>query len=556
MKNESQYYIENKNRKLSELLLFFLLLLPIMVMSYAHIEESVSVIKYHFHWDIHKLIQNYRLYHFSFKSFLLKTLSFHQGNCQSGWNTAYYLLPLFTFLKIAGGLSLRNLYLFTITASIISLFLFYYWASKYWNARTAFFTTFFLGYSAVFQEFARSGSYISYSILIAFAWIIVMYICSDTKKLTPYLFLGIFTGLAMYGYGMLRGLIFVPIYILSFRKDINNKKWFLFLAGCMILILPGVILKIKSSFTGFNHKLLLLFFDGENIFYKGRFLMEFQMNIKYFFNRILGGAQLIEPLCANNHHAHFLNRILTLPFFIGLLQAIKYRREKRYNLMLMLSIFIFFVPMLLTGSIGYREARRSVLYVIPIYLYIGIGTETIFNFISSVKNRIARQISFWGIICVILVIIGSEVLYVKSFILNNTRDVGVLAFAKATREQGVKGDIYYFEPDGKDKPQFKIYAFTDLAILELALMRNKNDPFALINIRDLGEVDKGLKDFYAIIKSYVISEDEFRQLCQSHNLYSQRLVVSKLTFGSSQLWRGASRVSNNSFLILFRVSRQ
>lgn len=537
-----------------ETIIMFFLLLLLIVVSYANIDESISVVKYHLHWSMSSLTKNYDLYLHSYKDFLLNTLMFHTGGGSAGWKTAFYLLPLFTFTKLFGGLSLYNIYLFTITTSIISLLLFYYWIRKFWGREVAFFSAFFLGYSAVFQEIARSGSYISFSVIFAVIWIIFLYRCSKNKSTLSYFLLGVLTGITWYGYGTLRCLTLVACaYILLSSPEKRAKKFMLFLMGMLIIIAPGIILKLKTvNLQEYKEPFHRLFFDRENI----RSLKELGQNIGYFLNRFLGGRQIMEPLITNNCHAHFLNRLLVIPLVAGIVRALKSRRDRKYLLLIVLSLAVYLTPLLITSSAGYRQARRSLLYVIPTYLFIGLGMDGIFIFVKSLSHIIFKRILQLLIFSVIIFIIISEFLFVNTHIIRGNRDLGILKFAKAINTLGIEGEVYYFELDvpleGKMR-DVSTYRFTrESDILRVALMNSRGNFPRLVKINGLTEINPSLKSFY-LVKSPLIAEEEFAALCNK-NALSFTLLIDSSVF-NFKLTKKNPKLKDRFFKLYF-IARQ
>ena len=170
-----------------EIFLLGALLLLVAAGSSYHIEKSISVIKYHFQggngWPLSWLLDNYALYHNSFKDFLVKTSSFHSGCTGAQWFSVVYLLPLFVFCDFFGGLSLKLICFFTVVSSIIFLCLFYWWGRRIFGKQAAFFAVFFFGFSSFFQEIARSGSFTVYSLFLTMICIIGCFLYKRNNSL-------------------------------------------------------------------------------------------------------------------------------------------------------------------------------------------------------------------------------------------------------------------------------------------------------------------------------------------------------------------------------------
>jgi hypothetical protein len=544
-----------QNSKNIEKIILFVLLLFLAVISYVGVDESVSVVKYHFIFRIDLLVKNYNLYLHSLKDLFANTLLVYRGDSAAQWSTPFHIFPLFIFSDMLGGLSLRNIYLFTITTSLILILLFYYWIKKYWNSEIAFFATFFLGFSAIFQEFSRSGSYISSSIMFALIWIIYIYKCLNYEKAQPYFFLGLLTGTAMYGYGMLRSLFLVAcVQIFLSRRGLRSKRFLLFFLGTAILILPGIILKINTVDFKNCKDYFHLFFDPANV----HSLKELSVNLGNFSNRILGGNQIIEPYITNNFHAHFLNRLLVIPFIVGVVHAFRCKKEAKYRLLLIISFAIYFTP-LFTAKAGYAEARRSLLYVIPTYLFIGFGINGMLDFIKSLPSIISKQLLHFFILCGFVFIIFSESHYINYYILRNNRDLGILRFANNIKKLIAKGNLYYLEAEPnsidikKRKRFFSVYkGGKESNILEVALMDGKNNSFRLMPITDSRQIDLGPESFY-LAKSPMITKEEFESLCK-RNGFICRLIEETpvINFPSNSIFY---RPRDVSFKLYF-ISRQ
>ena len=532
-------------KEIIEIAVLFFLLFLLVKISYSNIHESLSVIKYHLQWHTHSLLKNYDFFLHSHNKFLLNTLQFPKGGGADGFVSAFYLLPLFIFSKLFGGLSLTVMYLFTVTSSIILLVLFYYWIRKFWDKETAFFAAFFLGYSAIFQEIARSGTYISFSLLFAIIWIIYLYKISEKMTVTSYFPLGVLTGIGFYGYGLLRGLFLVAcLYIILSKDGRNGKKFLLFLTGMMIVIIPGVALKISmTGFARYKDNPILFFFDKEYIRTSG----DFVRNIGLFWDRMLGGRQVIEPLLYNNSHAPFLDRLLVLPFLIGIAHALKKRHERRFLLLLVISLVIYLTPLLFTSSLGYREARRSLMYVIPTYIFIGFGMSAIFNFVGSLSGRIYKYLLRLVIFGGIAFIMFNNFLYFNKYIISSRRDIGILNLADQINNSKISGGVYYFERVRRVQTVLvgSLYMWElESEVLRLSMMGGMNGSLKIWDIGSFEQIKPGSKNFY-LIKSPYIPEPRFETLCKQYHLSSKLLMISPITE------RTHHRSPDNSFRLYY-----
>ena len=418
-----------------------------------HIEKSISVIKYHFQggngWPLSGLFDNYALYHNSFKDFLLKTSSFHSGCTGAQWFSAVYLLPLFVFCDLFGGLSLKLICFFTVVSSLIFLCLFYWWGRRIFGKQAAFFAVFFLGVSSFFQEIARSGSFTVYSLFITMVCIMSCFLYKRDNSLGYCFFLGILNGLLWYGYSTSRPLSLVFI-VFVFLWSNGRYKWKaigLFLAGMAILIVPGSILLLEQNRHS-PQSVHLLFIDKENILdcSCGSFNSILQCihdNLRIFGQRMMGARQLVEPAIVDKTHAPFYNPILAVPLFIGIGATLMRWRHPAVQLMLFMSLMIYVTP-IMTSTIGYVETRRELLYVIPSYCFIGLGMKKIADWIRMIQDRFLKRGMMFLMVFVIIIVLAHEIKFFVQYVLSSKRDVGLLTLVEKIKGIGHGGgDVLY-----------------------------------------------------------------------------------------------------------------
>jgi hypothetical protein len=519
----------SKINKIQEAGILFSLFLLLTLISYSQIDKSFAFAKYHFSSKISDLLQSYHYYSSNLKEFISTTSALPPGSIVNGWKNVLFLWPLFVFSKWMGGLSLQAVYCFTVTTTLIFLVLFYSWLKMFWSKEAAFWATFFLGYSAIFQEIARSGSFAAYSLLLAMVWIIGLYWCAKVKTLWSYLWLGVFTGIIWYGYGILRCLLLAAGAVITRLQDNSRVQTaFWFLVGLFIVIVPGGILAVKGA-PQHHYNYFHIFFDPENI----RGFKDLGENLISFVQRILGWSQEIEPpLDKHRSHAHFLNSLLVLPLLMGLVHALKFRRNLSETLLLILSAAIYLTPLLLTSSSGYRYPRRSLMYIIPTYALIGLGMETIFNFLRSVSANTVKRGLQGLIFCSIIFILFSEFFYFRNNIIAGNRDLGILKFAKDINKAGIKGKLYYWElkilPNlrNRDRYPFTVYTWvSESTLLNLALL-NKGQLPLLETVYSLEQVNPQ-HNFY-LAKSPLISDQEFADSCQAKRWRCELLADSQV----------------------------
>lgn len=476
----------------------------VIFISCVNLESSLSLFKYHFMIGIEDLTMNHILFHTERGEFFRQTLSFNEGDTESGWRTAYHLVPLFLFLEMIGGLSIRNLYIYTTVISLLSLILFYCWSFKFWGREVAFFGTVLIGFSSCFQEIARSGTYHAPSLFLALSWILCMHICLNSRRSLHFLVLGMVTGLMVYYYALLRFMVIIPLSALFIVKRLFDKRALLFLAGILLFLLPGVIFD-----TGHRTSLL----DEETFFKLPNtvLLKELGLNIVALFSKFLGDEQYVPGPLARFFHAPLLNRILVPPFLIGFLHLINNRKSDRHWLMLLISFSIFIPPLFSTND-GYIEARRSLLSIVPIYLFVGIGVSRIFYLLNRIQRKTRKKLLYVTVAFVLVIACAWEVMYSATKIWPGGRDIGLLDFGKKIETMGLSGEIYYLNPED----QFSAYLHqTEGAILRLILSPGK----LRIKVRevfDFGGAAARLSRFY-VVKSPLILPSEFDRICRKDN---------------------------------------
>jgi hypothetical protein len=537
--------MEQTKENLIEIVVLAVLLWLIAMISFSKVDESICLAKYHFQCGISNLINNYSLYHHSPRRFLFETSAFHPGNSESGWKTVSYLLPLFIFSDLLGGLSLKTTYLFTITASLMFLVLFYGWVRRTWGKEAAFFGTVFLGFSSAFQEIARSGSYDTYSTLLAMGWVWFFFQYRSLNRLMVYFWLGLLTGLIWYGYGILRCLTLVGlVHVISLRNSLRLRGIALFLCAMMAILIPGLIIKIyllkhPGPWQG-------IIFDKESVFEAGQhqwngILKEIMINLKALGQRMMGANQLLEPVIKNKIHAPFWNPILVVPLFIGGLTVFFDRQKKENQMLFLLAIVIYFVPCLLTSSGGYLEARRSLLYIIPSYCLIGLGLQSISQWISATRSSVLRWTVAVAIAVGTMVVSGQEWNFFNQRILNQKpRDLGLLEFAQNIKQKKYTGLLYYLEEHSTSRKIYdnrfrmlklfgkaSIYQFCfESSLLSMALLDHGQSALE-IKSTTLEEKISDPASFY-LAKSPIISQSEFDQWCVQNDLQSTLVFSSPL----------------------------
>ena len=512
--------IQKQKEIFTEILALLLLFMLLTVISFYHVEQSMLVSKFHFQWGIKSLLENYSLYHQSLQKFLLRTSAFHTASSMEGWNTVFYLWPLFAFCDLLGGLSIKSMYFFTITTSLMFVSLFYWWIRWIWGKHTALYAAFFLGFSSIFQDFARSGTYHAYSLLIGIVWVVFFFYCSDSKKITNYFLLGLLTGLTWYGYGILRYLTLVVIIHALFLKGSRKASALgVILAGMMIVLVPGFLIMTKAlhiDMTQYHKPLFLLIFDKAASFKEGH-------TAKIVFSN-LGtlGAKIINAVKAN--HRYLWNSFLAIPLFIGIWSSIRQARRKSPDrLLLLLAAAIYLPPWLLLNGVN---EKRLLLFIIPSYCFIGLGMKEIVTLISSLQNILLKCTMAILLVSFIFIIIFHEMTFFQNFILSPKKkvDVGFLTYVHKIKKMGICGNMYYL--DGKI-----IFKGTkESHVMRVALLENGKSCLNVINQMPQLRISDISKDFY-LSRGLRISDQEFDAWCRRNSLNASLVLKSSIPDG-------------------------
>lgn len=473
--------------------------------------NNISINKFLFEWGVNNLVSNYQLFNNNFFAFVINTMLISEGDSASGWNSFYYLLPLFIFLKFMGGLNLFNLHLFTFFSSIPTLFIFHYLLKKYWGDVAANIGVYFLVFSSFFFNLAISGSYHTPSILVALILIIFIFKTLDDYSIKTDFCLGMITGLSWYYYGPLRFISLLVIGIVCLRKDKFYKHILYFLTGFMIISLWGFILTMVHK----GH-----FFDQEHIFYKEPgyekiFYLVWLDNLRSFGRIILG-----EKFAGLNYR--LINKVLVLPLFIGIAHIVKTLRHNKVNkIFLSYVITICILPIFVTAF--HYQPRRYILYVIPIFMLIGIGGSRIVYYLNLIKNRTIKIILSLIFIVMSFYIIWSELGLAFNNTPNNTREYAlgeILRFGRLINKYFYTDlPIFYLQ----EVPHRLLEVDSEASLFTL-ILRDKNITCNVGKITGLEQICNDSKEVY-IIKSPYIKNESFIEMCEKENL-SYKLLLS------------------------------
>ena len=512
--------IQKRKKDFFEICVLLSLFLFLVTISYYHVEQSISVMKYLFVYGIRFLSENYSLYHQSFQEFLFKTSAYHTADSESGWRTVFYLWPLFIFCDFLGGLSLKSMHLFTITSLLILVGLFYWWIRGIWGKQVALYAAFFLGFSSVFQEIARSGSYDAYSLLIGMIWIAFFFYCGKSDKVRNYFLLGLFTGLTWYGYGILRYLTIVVIAYVIFLKC--SRKFLVLgvlLAGMMIVLIPGFLINIEVrhiNMATYHKPLYQLFFDENASFRGGNTADVIRTNLAIFGQRIFGEPELMDrPMKV--FHASLWNFFLAMPLLIGMWTALRSRRQLPDRLLLLLAFIIYLAPCFLCNH-GIKS-RRVLFYIIPSYCFIGLGMKEIVGWISNIRSVFLKYMMVILAVSILFVVLGQEMAFFQTEILSSKRDFGFLAFADKVKKSGVSGDMYYLDKKST------LHWTQESIMMRVALMEKGRSSFNVISGNIRSSLPAMPPSFYLSVNPGILRQ-EFDDWCVRNRVQASLVFES------------------------------
>ncbi|MBF0122928.1 MAG: hypothetical protein HQL21_05930 [Candidatus Omnitrophica bacterium] len=535
--------IEKHKKNIVEIIVLSGLFILLAIISYYQVEQSISLLKYLFVYGIRSLLDNYSLYQYSFQDFLFRTSAFHTGDSESGWRTLFYLWPLFIFCNFLGGLSLKATHLFTITSSLAFVCLFYFWIRKVWGKQVALYASFFLAFSSVFQEIARSGSYDVYSLLIGMIWIIFFFYCSESGRIRSYFLLGLLTGLTWYGYGILRYLTVVVIARIMFLKGFRKVVMLgVLLAGMMIVLVPGILIKFElkpinlAAYDKPGHE---LFFDQNASFKNDRLFKVISSNFGILGKRILGGEEVHDrPM--KGVHASFWNSFLAIPLLIGIWTVLRSQQQLSNRLLLLLAIIIYLAPCFLCNH-GIKS-RRVLLYIIPSYCFIGLGVKEIIGWVNKIVHIILKRAVVILLVAVLFIVLFQEMAFFSTVILSSQRDVGgFLAFADKIKQSDLSGDMYYL-----DGPSTLQYGHESDA-MRLVLMGKRHNALNFERGTLRTRVPFMFNNFY-LSKSPKISEQEFDDWCARNRLKTTLVLEAPVV-------NSARRSRKSEYFRLYTIQR-
>lgn len=493
-----------------------------VIFLFAAYENSMIPNKYMWEWNIGKLFKNYDLFSTDIRQFVANTISLHQGDTESAWKSFYYLLPLFVFSDILGGLNLQNLYFFNFMISALNIILFYKVCKRYLNGGSAAIGTFFLACASWFHEFTFSASYHPATILVALIIIDAILSCSNAAKAINYVVLGMLTGISLYFYGPIRYLWPVIIFVL-FSSEHKLKTVSYFLLGFVPIVLASFLIGNAPS---------LSFWDEENIFwnnpgYNPSLCYRIFENVRAF-SRALSGRYI------SLIHAKLINKALTLPLIVGLVYLARKANMRPYRLLAMVFLSITLLPVFIT--MAHYQPRRFLLYCIPVYMIIGLGGDHILQMIRSIKSQFLKTVLCLIVMVITLSVVVSEARYARDNIWSGKRDIGLKALADKISAAHLEGPVFYLQ-----ETPHQIYEADDAeSYLLMLLLKETGFHYPIKQIADLNNIP--LQNTAWIVQSPLIAKDAFEA-----NMIAKRWNYKELFASPYYFRRNYSRWFTNCF---------
>lgn len=431
--------------------LFWILFCFVFFVSFYDLGASISFRKYFLFMRIDPFLGFFDLFKADFFSYFKNTMTWHQGDSESGLVTFIFSFPFYVLASCLKRFDVILLNAYSSALMLGALVCLYFYLRKYFGATVAFLSSFTLGLSSCFQELARCGNYHSLTIFAAVGIIFLFYeVLFRERSIIKLLFLAVLLGLGVYSYGVIRPLIgFIAVYVLmlpSKKLGVDRKIDFTVLLLCIAGI--GLFYKCISYYEG---HWFYRFFDEEFITNNdygfveiGRDLVR---NLYVAIKRLLGFEQVLWKCFVvpwkNDYHAPFLHFLLFLPMCIGMIKVWFNRANKKFFVFMLISIVIV-VPMLFTTKSGYAQARRSLLYILPIYTFVGIGLASCLHLLCScLHSRLRRIFGILLMVALLSCVVSSEIDYIFKRICSSDRDSGVYEFSQDVKSY-YKGKQYLF----------------------------------------------------------------------------------------------------------------
>ena len=483
-------------------------------LSFLNLSESISVDKFCFEWGIENLIENYHLFSTDFLGFWKATISLHSGDSESGWSSFYYLLPLFLFLKLLGGLSLYNLHLFVFLNAALLLIVFYVLMRRYWGAGAANIGILFFVFSSFFNEIATTAGYHTPTVLLAAVLMLSLfkYHYLPSKKLAVWL--GLLSGLSWYYYGVIRFILPVSVGVIACKKD-NYKHLALFLLGLVVVCSIGFIFTVSNKGS---------FFDQENIFYQEPgyqkvFYMTWFNNIRAFWAGLNGKTY-------HDSHARLMHTILLIPLIIGIVHVCKNIKYKANRLLIFFLFAICFFPVVITFA--HWQLRRYILYCIPLYILIGIGGRVLVDYIHSIRNKYYKNVCYILIAALTFQMIAGEFVIINNGIWHRRHErISLLSFGKEVKKYSCIKSFYYL----RETPHKLYEVDAEAALLTLILEREYCDKVrAVTSLEFLRNTEN---DVY-IITSPHIQQEALLKECEKRSRNAELIALASYGEGPGE----------------------
>lgn len=418
--------------------------------------EAMVTNKYLSQCRIQRLFEHYEQFQYDFPAFARQTLQIPQGDTESQWSSFFYLLPIYLISNLSGGLTLDILFIYNGIIGSLLLVLFYYTGQIYFGHKPAVIGSFFMSISPWFHEIVMAPTFHLSSILMGL--ILFFLILGTVKKdslIYPFL-LGISTVVALYYYSPLRFLAPVVFLCPLLKKNRQPMTVLTYLTGV------GVTLIVVYIFSSSLH----LPFDEEHIFYTEPehdvLLIKLKENLVAFTRAVLGFNIV-------SGHAPIMGWILAGLFWLGAGVMVANWQRRSMAILFFYSCLIMITPVLITAF--HYQVRRYLLYTIPIYMAIGIGSGYLLETIGKVKQNRYRNVLHMAAAGVALWVGTSNLLFLKHDLYTNQKDTGFLRVAKSLGNPDKTQAIYYLQ----ETPGSFIQYGTEHQLIRLALNKSCTD---------------------------------------------------------------------------------
>jgi 4-amino-4-deoxy-L-arabinose transferase-like glycosyltransferase len=363
------------------------------------------------------------------------------------------------------------------------------------NKRVAILSAFFMTFSYYHLIYSRIAWLWIFVPTLATATIYFYLLGERTGKYIYFMISGALLGLNLYFYNAAKMVAFVFAFYWLFlllrsreTRDylLNNKKsLFVFILSSIIVFIPLVIFIYKYPAAYFERIKEQSILKG-NIFSAG-----FQ---NFFFSHAKDTVLMFIAKASKYGYYNYPNKPL-LDFISGFLYILGisytfYNWKKTKNFLLILLFFFSLVPAFFSYHPSDPNTQRAILSVVPLILFISLGTEIIIKTIEFIKIRMAGLIALILFITISVFIIYDN-LYTYFYLYKNDNDVKaeffyipskVIKFVNNSKDYFNMGSFFYLETPNfyvNNGIYFKFFDFAAMRFYEWLTVPKKNLQFIL-----------------------------------------------------------------------------